>query len=210
MFVRDCMTANPITITKDTPIFQALEIINKHKIRHLPVVQDGKLIGIVTERGLLRISPSPASTLSVYELNYILAKLTVAEAMVKNPITTTPDTPIEEAALVMREHKIGCLPVLEKGQLVGIITQTDMVEALVRLFNLRKAGSRLVIEATDRIGVLAEITSFFREKGISIRSLATLEREPGVYHLTLRLNIPDARDLARELESMGYKIISVS
>lgn len=210
MFVRDCMTANPITITKDTPIFQALEIINKHKIRHLPVVQDGKLIGIVTERGLLRISPSPASTLSVYELNYILAKLTVAEAMVKNPITTTPDTPIEEAALVMREHKIGCLPVLEKGQLVGIITQTDMVEALVRLFNLRKAGSRLVIEATDRIGVLAEITSFFREKGINIRSLATLEREPGVYHLTLRLNIPDARDLAQELESMGYKIISVS
>lgn len=210
MFVRDCMTANPITITKDTPIFEALNIIQKHKIRHLPVTRDGRLIGLVTERGLLKVSPSPASTLSVYELNYILAKMTVAEAMIKNPITTVPDAPIEEAALVMREHRVGCLPVVEGDKLVGIITQTDMVEALVNLFGLRRAGSRLVIEVSDRVGVLAELTSFFKERSVSIRSLATFERKPGLYELTFRLSLPDARPLAEELGRLGYKIISVS
>jgi len=210
VFVHDCMTANPITISKDTPIFEALEIIQKHKIRHLPVTRDGKLIGLVTERGLLKVSPSPASTLSVYELNYILAKVTVAEAMIKNPITISPNAPIEEAALIMREHKIGCLPVVEGDKLVGIITQTDMVEALVNLFGLRRAGSRVVLEVSDRVGVLAEITSLLKEKGVSIRSLATFEREPGLYELTFRLSVPDARGLAAELEQMGYKVISVS
>ncbi|MEW6771326.1 MAG: CBS and ACT domain-containing protein [Bacillota bacterium] len=210
MFVHDCMTANPITITRDTPIFQALEIVQNRKIRHLPVVRDGKLIGLVTERGLLKVSPSPASTLSVYELNYILAKVTVAEAMIKDPITVGPDLPIEEAALLMREHKVGCLPVVEGNKLVGILTQTDMVEALVNLFGLRKAGSRVVIEVSDRIGVLNEITALFKEKNVSIRSLATFEREPGIYHLTFRLSIADARELSAEIEKLGYRVISVS
>lgn len=210
MFVRDCMTANPITITKDTPIFQALEIIQNRKVRHLPVTRDGRLIGLVTERGLLKVSPSPASTLSVYELNYILAKVTVSEAMIKNPITIGPGAPIEEAALVMRDHKVGCLPVVEGDRLVGILSQTDMVEALVRLFCLRAAGARIVVEVTDRVGVLYEITSMFKEKGVSIRSLATFEREPGLYHLTFRLSIADARDLVADLEKMGFKVISVS
>lgn len=210
MFVRDCMTANPITISKDTPIFQALEIVQNRKIRHLPITRDGRLIGLVTERGLLKVSPSPASTLSVYELNYILAKVTVAEAMIKNPITVRPDLPIEEAALLMRDHKVGCLPVVERDRLVGIITQTDMVEALVRLFCLQTAGSRIVVEVTDRVGVLYEITSVLKEKGVSIRSLATFEREPGVYHLTFRLGIADARDLVADLEKTGCKVISVN
>ncbi|MEW6173836.1 MAG: CBS and ACT domain-containing protein [Bacillota bacterium] len=210
MFVRDCMTANPITISKDTPIFQALEIIRNQNIRHLPVVKDAKLIGLVTERGLLRVSPSPATTLSVYELNYILTKVTVAEALIKNPIVVAPDLPIEEAALLMRDRKVGCLPVVEGSKLVGIITQTDMVETLVRLFGLRKAGSRIVVEAVDRIGVLHEITELCNERGINIRSLATFEREPGVYHLTFRLGVPDAQVLGAELEKMGYKVISMS
>ncbi|MEW6446944.1 MAG: CBS and ACT domain-containing protein [Bacillota bacterium] len=210
MFVRDCMTANPISISKDTPIFQALEIIQNRKIRHLPVTRDGRLIGLVTERGLLKVSPSPASTLSVYELNYILAKVTVSEAMIKKPITVGPGVPIEEAALIMREHKIGCLPVVEGEKIVGIITQTDMVEALVRLFGLRTAGSRVVVEVTDRVGVLYEITSILKDKGVSIRSLATFEREPGLYHLTFRLSIADARDLVADLEKVGCKVISVS
>lgn len=210
MFVRDCMTANPITIAKDTPIFHALEIIKRRKIRHLPVTREGRLAGLVTERGLLKVSPSPASTLSVYELNYILAKVTVAEAMIKNPITVSPGIPIEEAALLMRDHKVGCLPVVEDDRLVGILTQTDMVEALVRLFGLRKAGSRIVVEITDRVGVLHEITSLFKEKGVNICSLTSFEREPGLYHLTFRLGIADARDLVADLEKMGHRVVSVS
>jgi len=205
VFVPDCMTADPVTISKDTPIFQALEIIKQRKIRHLPVTREGRLVGLVTERGLLKVSPSPATTLSVYELNYILAKVTVTEAMIKEPITVRPGLPIEEAALIMRDHKVGCLPVTEGDRLVGILTQTDMVEALVRLFGLRKAGSRIVVEITDRVGVLHEITSVFKEKGISIRSLATFERAPGLYHLTFRLSVADARDLGGRFREDGHE-----
>jgi len=204
------MTSHPITITQDTPIFQALEIIRKHKVRHLPVVKDGRIVGLVTERGLLTVSPSPATTLSVYELNYVLAKVTVREAMVKNPVTVAPDCPIEEAAQLMWEKRIGSLLVTEGERLVGILTQTDMIEAVVRLLGLRKPGARLVIETHDRIGVLAELTQIFRDNNINIRSVATMEVEPGKYQLLFRLNVPDVGPVAGDIERRGFQIISIS
>lgn len=210
MFVRDFMTSHPITITPDTPIFQALEIVRKHKVRHLPVLKDGKIVGLVTERGLLTVSPSPATTLSVYELNYVLAKVTVREAMVKNPITVAPGCPIEEAAQLMWEKRIGSLLVTEGERLVGIITQTDMIEAVVRLLGLRKPGARLVIETGDRIGVLAELTQIFRDNNINIRSVATVEIEPGKYHVLFRLNVPDVGPVAGEIERRGFQIVAIS
>lgn len=210
MFVRDCMVRNPITITLETPISQALEIVVKRKIRHLPVLRDGKVVGLVTERGLLEVSPSPATTLSVYELNYVLAKVTVKEALVKNPVSVSSDCPIEVAAHVMREKKIGSLLVIDDGKLVGIVTQTDMVEAMVRLFGLRKAGSRIVIEAPDRVGVLAEITEIFKEKNTNIISLVCLEVDGGFMHLTIRGSLADPRPLVAEIEARGFKIVSVS
>jgi len=210
VFVRDFMTSHPITITPDTPIFQALEIVRKHKVRHLPVLKDGKIVGLVTERGLLTVSPSPATTLSVYELNYVLAKVTVREAMVKNPITVAPGCPIEEAAQLMWEKRIGSLLVTEGERLVGIITQTDMIEAVVRLLGLRKPGARLVIETGDRIGVLAELTQIFRDNNINIRSVATVEIEPGKYHVLFRLNVPDVGPVAGEIERRGFQIVAIS
>lgn len=209
MFVRDFMTSDPITITPDTPIFQALEIVRKHKVRHLPVLKDGRIVGLVTERGLLTVSPSPATTLSVYELNYVLAKVTVREAMIKNPVTVAPDCPIEEAAQLMWDKRIGSLLVTDDGRLVGILTQTDMIEAVVRLLGLRKPGARLVIETGDRIGVLAELTQIFRDHDINIRSVATMEIEPGRYHVLFRLNVLDVGGVAAEIERRGFHIISV-
>lgn len=210
MFVRDCMTRSPITITLETPIFQALDIVLKKKVRHLPVLRDGKVVGLVTERGLLQVSPSPATTLSVYELNYVLSKVTVKEALVKNPISVPSDCPIEEAAQIMRDKKIGSLLVLDDEKLVGIVTQTDMVEAMVRLFGLRKAGSRVVVETADRIGVLAEITQVFKEKDINIISLVCLEVDGGRFHLTLRVSMADPAPLVNEIEARGFKIVSVN
>lgn len=209
MFVRDFMTSDPITITPDTPIFQALEIVRKHKVRHLPVLKDGRIVGLVTERGLLTVSPSPATMLSVYELNYVLAKVTVREAMIKNPVTVAPDCPIEEAAQLMWDKRIGSLLVTDDGRLVGILTQTDMIEAVVRLLGLRKPGARLVIETGDRIGVLAELTQIFRDHDINIRSVATMEIEPGRYHVLFRLNVLDVGGVAAEIERRGFHIISV-
>ncbi len=210
MFVRDCMTGNPITITPDTPILQALEIMTRRKVRHLPVVQDSKLVGLVTERGLLQVSPSPATTLSMHELNYVLAKVTVREALVKDPISAPPEMPLEEAAKIMREHKIGSLLVVDRGKLVGIVTQTDMIEALAKLFGLGKAGTRLVIDTKDRIGVLAEITRFFKERDINIISVVCVRRDEERSHLVFRLSLGDAKPLVSEIESLGFKVVSVS
>ena len=99
MFVKNHMTPNPITIEPDTPIFEALSLMKKHRIKQLPVVEDGRLLGLVTERDLLTVSPSPATTLSIYELNYLLSKMTVKEVMIKSPARISPDATIEEAAV---------------------------------------------------------------------------------------------------------------
>lgn len=210
MFVKDCMTGNPITITPDTPIFQALEIMTRRKVRHLPVLQGSNLVGLVTERGLLQMAPSPATIFSMSELNYDLAKATVRDSLVKNVISVQPDMPIEEAAQIMREKKVGSLLVVDNGKLTGVVTQTDMVDALTKLFGLRKAGIRMVIETKDRIGVLAEVTQFFKERGINIISVVYLERDPERFYLVLRLSLDDVSPLVSEIENLGFKVVSVS
>ncbi|MEW5953702.1 MAG: CBS and ACT domain-containing protein [Bacillota bacterium] len=206
MFVKDYMTAAPITITPATPVLEALEIMKRHEIRHLPVADRGKLVGLVTERGLLTVSPSPATTLSVYEMNYLLAKMTVKEAMVKSLITTTPAATIEDAALIMRDKKVGCLPVLEAAELVGIITQTDIFDSLVDIFGLRKAGVRIVVETRNRLGVLADILGVVRENNIHVIGVACLDRDDGKVYIMLRLRTAKPETIVESLKAAGFKV----
>lgn len=206
MFVKDYMTAAPITITPATPVLEALEIMKRHEIRHLPVADRGKLVGLVTERGLLTVSPSPATTLSVYEMNYLLAKMTVKEAMVKSLITTTPAATIEDAALIMRDKKVGCLPVLEAAEMVGIITQTDIFDSLVDIFGLRKAGVRIVVETRNRLGVLADILGVVRENNIHVIGVACLDRDDGKVYIMLRLRTAKPETIVESLKAAGFKV----
>ncbi|BCV21221.1 CBS and ACT domain-containing protein [Moorella sp. Hama-1] len=210
MFVRDHMTPHPITVTKETSVLDALELMKKNKIRRLPVVQDGRLVGLVTERDILRVSPSPASTLSVFEVNYLVAKMAVKDAMIKRPVTVPPDMTIEEAALLMREHKIDNLLVMEKDQLVGIITQTDLFEALIKLFGLRRPGIRLTLEVVDRIGVLAEIARLVKEAGINIINVANRHKDDVHTYVVLRLATDDVSKLIPALEARDYRVVHVS
>ncbi|AKX93900.1 CBS and ACT domain-containing protein [Neomoorella thermoacetica] len=210
MFVRDHMTPDPITVTKETSVLDALELMKKNKIRRLPVIQDGRLIGLVTERDILRVSPSPASTLSVFEVNYLVAKMTVKDAMIKRPVTVPPDMTIEEAALLMREHKIDNLLVMEKERLVGIITQTDLFEALIKLFGLRRPGIRLTLKVVDRIGVLADIARLVKEAGINIINVANRHKDDIYTYVVLRLATDDVSSLLPALEDRGYQVVHVS
>ncbi|WP_406678533.1 CBS and ACT domain-containing protein [Moorella sp. ACPs] len=210
MFVRDHMSPNPITVTRDTSVLDALELMKKHKIRRLPVVQDGRLVGLVTERDILRVSPSPASTLSAFEVNYLVAKMTVKDAMIKRPITVPPDMTIEEAALLMREHKIDNLLVMEKEKLVGIITQTDLFEALIKLFGLRRPGVRVTLEVEDRIGVLANIARRVADAGINIINVANRHKDDVHTYVVLRLATDDVSVLLPALEAEGCRVVHVS
>ncbi|MFN8488733.1 MAG: CBS domain-containing protein [Caldilineaceae bacterium] len=133
MYVKHHMSSPALTITPDTPFQDALKLMHERKIRRLPVVdRNGKLIGIVSERDLLHAAPSPATSLSVWELNYLLWKLTVKDLMATKVLTVAPDALLQEAATIMLEKKIGGLPVVDQNQhVVGVITETDIFKALV-------------------------------------------------------------------------------
>ena len=144
MLVRERMSTKPVTITADVPITEALRIMRQNQVRRLPVLdENGKLIGIVSEKDLLYASPSPATSLSIYEMHYMLSRLQVTELMTADPVTVTPDTLLEEAALIMADSKIGGLPVVKDGNLVGIITETDIFKVFLELLGAREKGLRL-------------------------------------------------------------------
>ncbi len=130
-YVKDWMTADPVTIDAHTTLPEANRLMKECNIRRLPVVDQGKLVGIVTLSDIREASPSNATALSIYELNYLLARLTVGEIMTRDPITIAPDTSIEAAARLMLDHKIGSLPVVQETRVVGIITESDIFRMLV-------------------------------------------------------------------------------
>ncbi len=129
ILVREWMTYDPVTADPSTSIQAAWKIMQERRIHHLPVVEEGRLVGIVTDRDLRRVLPSPATSLEIHELHYLLDKLTVSEVMTKDVITTTRFTPVTDAARTLLRNRIGALPVVQGGMLVGILTQTDVLEA---------------------------------------------------------------------------------
>jgi acetoin utilization protein AcuB len=128
--VREIMTAKPITVDPEMPMLQARQRMAEERIRHLVVVEDARVVGIVTDRDIRLNLPSPATSLSVWELNYLLPQLTVGGVMSKTVIVVEPDRPVAEAARIMIDHKIGALPVVVEGRLVGIVTESDFVRAM--------------------------------------------------------------------------------
>jgi acetoin utilization protein AcuB len=178
MFVGDRMSHPVITIHPALPIQEALYRMRKENIRRFPVVDErGHLVGIVSEKDLLEASPSDATSLSVFELNYLLYKITVDEIMTKNVVTVEEDTPIEEAARIMTDQKIGGIPVLRCREVVGIITETDLFKIFLELMGAHERGLRITTLVPDVPGELAKITSSVYEKGGHILSLGTFMGE---------------------------------
>lgn len=211
MFVKDYMSPSPITITTQTPVFEALNIMRKRKIHQLPVLNSrGKLAGLVTELELLTVSPSPASTLSIYEMNYLLSKMTVKDVLAKEAVLVEPSCTIEEAALKMREHSIRCLLVVENDELKGIITQTDVFNALIRTFGLHKAGVRMVLEVDDKVGALAGVLNIVKEHNLNILGLAFRDKEDGTVQVMLRLRAANVDELENSLKQNGISVVYVS
>jgi acetoin utilization protein AcuB len=158
MLVGERMSSPIISIQPDLPITEALIQMKQEHIRRFPVVKDGKLVGIVSDKDLLNASPSPVTTLSIWEMNYLLSKVTISQVMTKNVLTVTEDTPIEQAARIMADNKIGGLPVLRDGNVVGIITETDLFKIFLELMGAREMGIRVTAIIEDHPGKLAELT----------------------------------------------------
>ncbi|HPU44146.1 MAG TPA: CBS and ACT domain-containing protein, partial [Dictyoglomaceae bacterium] len=192
MLVKMRMTKDPISVSPDTSILEAWKIMQNSQVRRLLVIDKGKLVGIVTERDLRSVSPSRATSLSIFEINYLLEKLKVKEAMTSNPITVDADAPIEEAALIMKNNKVSALPVIEEGKVVGIITESDIFRAFIEMLGEGKRGLRYMLRIKNTPGEIAKVVNLMAERGINIMSMATFPAESEDYgFLVLRLETED-------------------
>lgn len=159
MLVRDRMSRMPITTRPDATVPDALQVMKGSKVRQLPVVTEkGELVGIVSLVDLLRVSPSPATSLSVWEMEYLLEKITIDKVMTRDVITVTEDTAVEEAGRIMADNKVSGLPVMRDGELVGIITETHLFNILVELFGAREPGIRVTAKVKPEKGGLAKLS----------------------------------------------------
>jgi acetoin utilization protein AcuB len=165
MFVGDRMSRPVISVTPDTPINDALAMFRNEHIRRAPVMRDGKLVGIISEGDLLNAAPSSATTLSVWETHYLISKVKVKDVMSKKVITVAKDTPIEEAARIMADKKIGGLPVVDFDRVVGMITETDLFKVFLELMGARDNGVRVTAPVEDKPGELAKITKAIANAG---------------------------------------------
>jgi acetoin utilization protein AcuB len=210
MLVRERMTHHPIVIAPDTPVGGALKRMREEGVRRFPVVdhKSGKLVGIVTEKELLYASPSPATSLSVYELHYLLAKLTVDKIMSTELVTVSEDTPIEEAALLMIDRNVGALPVMRDGALVGIITETDIFKTFAELFAAREEGVRLTLLVPEKRGELLQVLQPIAGLGGNIVSLGTLQGED-LDNRTLVVKVTGAprQALVEAMTALGVRVL---
>jgi acetoin utilization protein AcuB len=209
MLVKDRMTPNPVIIRPETTHKQASELLHERNVHHLPVVdKQGRLVGIVVEEDLLAAQPSPATTLSIYEIHGLLSKLKIKQIM-KHPVyTTTPNCPLEEAARLMLEHRIGCLPVMENDKLVGIITDTDIFESLATLLGGGQAGARFTVHAPDKPGVLAKVAQTVANAGGNVVS-ATVWYSEGKAYITIKEQGANFANLKAALDALDIEVVDV-
>jgi acetoin utilization protein AcuB len=209
MLVKDRMSRPPITVRDNVGVEEALRLMHSEDVRRLPVVDNhGKMVGIVSELDLLKVSPSPATSLSVYEIPYLLAKIKMKNVMTKDVVTVTEDTPLEEAARVMADNRIGGLPVMRGDDIVGIITETDLFKTFMEMLGGREEGVRISMFVPDEEGVLAKITGQIAEMGINITALSTIAGEdPSEYLVTIRVEEDaDQEALIAAMEGLGLRV----
>jgi acetoin utilization protein AcuB len=209
MYIDRIMHTDLITVSPQTTLVQARDILEKNKIDHLLVVNDKKkLVGIVSDRDLKQNWASPATSLSTHELNYLLTKVVVSMIMIKTVVTVPTSTTIERAALVMQQHRISALPVMEDGELAGIITSTDVMAVLLQAIGISDESIRLSIFVRDSIGKLAEVADALKDETVNIQSIFCWpdNRYPGITEIVIRVANHDGAKATAALNDKGFKV----
>ena len=212
MFAGDCMSRPVITIHKEMPIQEALNLMVRERIRRLPVIdRHANLIGIVSERDLFHAAPSDAISLSIWELNYLISKITVEEIMTREVITVQEQVPIEEVARIMTDRKIGGLPVLRDGRVVGIITETDLLKVLPELLGAGDPGIRLTARIANSLERQAGLSRAIFEIGGRILALGTIPSEsPETSEILMKIEGIPTHQLRVVVEHWVEEIIDIS
>lgn len=206
VFVKTRMTTDPWTVRADATIPEAIALMKDHHVRHLPVMDAGKVVGVISEGDIDSALPSKATSLSVNELTYLVNKLAVAKVMSPEPITITSEDLLEQAAVIMRQAKIEMLPVVDGGRLVGVITESDLLDAFIEIMGATDHGTRLVIEAPDVPGALARLGGITSKQGANIQHLAVYRGSGGTSDVVLGVNAEDTTELEDDLVEAGFVI----
>ena len=208
MFVGKRMTRNVITVEKDTTVLKVRNLLREHNIDQVPVVEGKKLVGIITDKDIRQNAASPATTLAVHELNYLLSEMKAKDIMTRNLITVSPGTTIEEAALLINDKRINSLPVVLDGELVGIITTCDLLYVLLEFIGVDLASSRVEVIHSRSSGEIAKLANIVNGLGLTILSIvSTVNREGEDSRTTLiRVNTDDNREVTKALEDAGYEV----
>ncbi|MGI6433946.1 MAG: CBS and ACT domain-containing protein [Syntrophomonadaceae bacterium] len=212
MKVKDRMSSDVKTATMETSMMEALHIMEEFKIRRIPIMDKNRLVGIVTLSDLNRATPSPVTSLSIHEINYLLGKTKLKDILPKKQqvITIGSENYIETAAKRMRIHNISGLPVVDNGKLVGIVTETDIFDALIDILGVHQPHSRLDLYVPDGQGRLAEITGIISRQGTNIlNAVAYYDEKKDLYKVIIRIEALETKALVEELSSHGYQIDSV-
>jgi acetoin utilization protein AcuB len=211
MLVGERMSKPVITVRPETSMPEALDLMHKEHIRRLPVVnQRGEMVGIVTEADLLKASPSEATSLSIYEITYLLGKLTIDRIMTKKVITVTEDTPLEEAARIMADNTFSGLPVMRGKELVGMITETTLFRIFLEMLGARRAGIRVTVSMPDTPGKLAGLLKTIHDLGGNIIALGTFMGDsPSEGLVTFKVEGVEMEALKKALQPLVNKIIDI-
>lgn len=211
MLVRERMTPNPITITADTSVSDAMRMMREKKIRRLPVLDGHKqLVGIVSDTDLLYASPSPATSLSVWEIHDLLYKLKVEQVMTRDVVTVADDTPVEEAARVMADRHIGGLPVMQGKALVGIITESDLFKLFLEFIGGRRPGVRITVVTSNAKGTVAKIASAIFGLGGNIVGLGLSEKTAGgEWQITFKVQDAPKDKLVQAIQPLVRQVADV-
>ena len=211
MNVKNYMTSNIITVSEDTKVLEALDLMKENNFHRLPVVRNEKMVGLITEEIIQENSPSTATSLSIHEMNYLLTKTTVGDIMHKEVITIEAEDLLEEAAVLMLENEVGALPVVENGnKVIGIITDKDLFRAFIDVMGYNNKGSRIVIEiAEDHSGILEDITNILAEDQVSINQIAVY-RQNDTTQVVIQMDSLNTEEIKEILTTEGYTVSSAT
>ncbi len=200
MLVRDIMRSPAVAVSPDTTLQDAYRVMREQRFRHLPVVDGERLVGVVTDRDL-RLATSALAAVPFPPGSR------VAEVMSRDPLTADAADPVEDAARTMRERKIGCLPIVEDGRVVGIITGIDLLDALIRMTGIDKPAGRLEVRLPDHPGELARLMTFLAGRGLNVHSILTYPEGSESSRTVLRVASIETRQLAQELRKDGFEVL---
>ncbi|OJX40612.1 MAG: hypothetical protein BGO78_06415 [Chloroflexi bacterium 44-23] len=211
MLVGERMSKPVIFVAPETPVQDALAQMRSDKVSRYPVLnKKGKLVGFVTESDLLNASPSEATTLSVWEINYLLSKITVERVMARNVITVTEDATLEDAARLMADNRIGGLPVMRGNEVVGIITETDLFRLFLEMMGGREAGIRISILVKEERGMLHRLVQAIDEVGGNIIAVSAFAgKSPENREITIKVSLIDENTLRKAIEPIAEKILDL-